>query len=73
MSKKDYVQYFKVGVKKGSVYDFIDQGMLDWLTALALESNVEIGAIIASIVKDAYDEEHDDCEPNNSTRSTTTH
>jgi|TARA_B100000073_G_C23331016_1_gene410760 hypothetical protein len=47
----------KYGVKKGNLYDHLDEDETHWLIDEAFKNNTDMGTIVASIVKDAYYEE----------------
>ena len=47
----------KYGVKKGNLYEHLDEDETHWLINEAFKNNTDMGTIVASIVKDAYYEE----------------
>jgi len=55
--------FTKVGLKKGNVYEYLDNKTINWLIheAIKIKSN-NTGIIIASIIKDAYVENNEDIE-----------
>jgi hypothetical protein len=50
----------KYGVKKGNLYEHLDEDETHWLINEACKNNTDMGTIVASIVKDAYYEEKED-------------
>ena len=51
-------QFSKVGLRKGNVYEYLDDKITDWLIDEAIKIRSEdVGLVIAAIVKDAYAEE----------------
>ena len=56
-----------LGIKKGNFYDYIDNETMEWLVTEASKiDDVNIGMIVAGIVKDAY---HDELERANERRN----
>ena len=47
----------KYGIKKGNLYEHLDEDETHWLINEACKNNTDMGTIVASIVKDAYYEE----------------
>ena len=52
----------KYGVKKGNLYEHLDEDETHWLINEAFKNNPDMGTIVASIVKDAYYEENEENE-----------
>ena len=52
----------KYGVKKGNLYEHLDEDETHWLINEACKNNTDMGTIVASIVKDAYYEENEENE-----------
>ena len=52
----------KYGVKKGNLYEHLDEDETHWLINEAFKNNTDMGTIVASIVKDAYYEENEENE-----------
>ena len=51
----DIIQKYRV--KKGNLYEHLDEDETHWLINEACKNNTDMGTIVASIVKDAYYEE----------------
>ena len=55
---KSSYQFSKVGLRKGNVYEYLDDKVTEWRIDEALKMrSKDIGLVIAAIVKDAYAEE----------------
>ena len=52
----------KYGIKKGNLYEHLDEDETHWLINEACKNNTDMGTIVASIVKDAYYEENEENE-----------
>ena len=52
----------KYGIKKGNLYEHLDEDETHWLINEAFKNNTDMGTIVASIVKDAYYEENEENE-----------
>ena len=52
----------KYGVKKGNLYEHLDEDETHWQINEAFKNNTDMGTIVASIVKDAYYEENEENE-----------
>ena len=56
-----------LGIKKGNVYDYLDNDTMEWLITEASKiKNSNMAMIVAGIVKDAY---HDELESINEKRN----
>tara|TARA_R100000426_G_scaffold85448_1_gene65443 strand:- start:513 stop:716 length:204 start_codon:yes stop_codon:yes gene_type:complete len=57
--KENYVRYSLLGIKKGNLYDYLEDDVLAWLTQEAVKTKSEsLAILIAAILKDTYHEEN---------------
>ena len=57
--RENYIRYSLLGIKKGNLYDYLEDDVLKWLTTEARKTKVDnLAIIIAAILKDTYHEEN---------------
>ena len=57
--RENYIRYSLLGIKKGNLYDYLEDDVLKWLTTEARKTKVDnLAIIIAAILKDTYHEDN---------------
>ena len=57
--RENYIRYSLLGIKKGNLYDYLEDDVLKWLTYEARKTKVDnLAILIAAILKDTYHEEN---------------
>tara|TARA_Y100001970_G_scaffold64091_1_gene82059 strand:+ start:1160 stop:1360 length:201 start_codon:yes stop_codon:yes gene_type:complete len=57
--RENYIRYSLLGIKKGNLYDYLEDDVLKWLTNEARKTKVDnLAILIAAILKDTYHEEN---------------
>ena len=57
--RENYIRYSLLGIKKGNLYDYLEDDVLAWLTQEAVKTKSEsLAILIAAILKDTYHEEN---------------